>query len=786
MGGRVNFRKRSRSVTENSVPVKKLKIGAMVDTSDKSADKRFGYVEQDTEISFKMPTQIAADKIQKENVPPQPKSPIASEKTAVLSAMQQNNVSPAVSAVSAASTSPSKEEVDDRETNRRSPNGFLLPDPLPKGELLIDSAKQEWVLGKPIGLGGFGELYLAALKTNGLLSPENYVIKIEPHSNGPLFVEVHFYIRATKHETIKEFKAKQKIKHLGVPGYIGSGTHRRKGKKFRFLVMERFGSDLQRILDHSEGSRFTDKTVCEVGMQVIDSLQYIHKQGYVHKDVKAANLLVGLGVENQHKVHLVDFGLCSRFQTGNIHKQYIHDERWAHEGTLEYTSRDSHIGCTSRRGDIEVLVYNLIEWWGGSLPWDRDIANAISVKNAKFRAFTNPHKFLRHCFRRTGCTYPPLLNKMMNYINNLRFEDEPDYTFLKGLFRQEMRTRGCVPDGRLEFRLGVSSPPIETEAENLEYLKPLEADKRVSVVFDRLCVDAKTWEASREQMISRRDEESLRNPTPAMVDLQNAIRERARQKAIANRSPHHKKQRKSFRLSESEKSEHTPAMLEVMRCMQLKRLNLSVENVSDDVDMVEVGVPAIDLAPSPLQSPTANRKTVAFEKKINLRQRTKAITCDEGIDIVAKLCEIEGNNDDINPQKASLLPQDLLRVSPIPTEVLFGGSRKSSGESSHYSGSDGESVTKNSLNVAKSAENLQMSPDERRRRRELSRLDIFLPPTTGMGVRTRSADVVDMGVRTRSADVVDNGAAMRNLRSAFKFGVTKLFRQVSDSFTSMF
>lgn len=306
------------------------------------------------------------------------------------------------------------------------------------------------------------------------------------------------------------------------------------------------------------------------------------------------------------------------------------------------------------------------------------------------------------------------------------------------------------------------------------------------MVFDRLCVDAKTWEASREQMISRRDEESLRNPTPAMVDLQNAIRERARQKAIANRSPHHKKQRKSFRLSESEKSEHTPAMLEVMRCMQLKRLNLSVENVSDDVDMVEVGVPAIDLAPSPLQSPTANRKTVAFEKKINLRQRTKAITCDEGIDIVAKLCEIEGNNDDINPQKASLLPQDLLRVSPIPTEVLFGGSRKSSGESSHYSGSDGESVTKNSLNVAKSAENLQMSPDERRRRRELSRLDIFLPPTTGMGVRTRSADVVDMGVRTRSADVVDNGAAMRNLRSAFKFGVTKLFRQVSDSFTSMF
>ena len=35
-----------------------------------------------------------------------------------------------------------EEEVDDRPVNRRSPNGFLLPDPLPKGELLADSQKQ--------------------------------------------------------------------------------------------------------------------------------------------------------------------------------------------------------------------------------------------------------------------------------------------------------------------------------------------------------------------------------------------------------------------------------------------------------------------------------------------------------------------------------------------------------------------------------------------------------------------------------------------------------------------
>ena len=68
---------------------------------------------------------------------------------------------------------------DKREVNRRSPNGFLLPDPLPRGEVLTDTIKQSWVLGKPIGVGGFGELYLASFKgPDGNTSSEKYVIKV--------------------------------------------------------------------------------------------------------------------------------------------------------------------------------------------------------------------------------------------------------------------------------------------------------------------------------------------------------------------------------------------------------------------------------------------------------------------------------------------------------------------------------------------------------------------------------------------------------------------------------
>ena len=49
------------------------------------------------------------------------------------------------------SKAPVKVSEDNREMNRRSPNGFLLPDPLPRGEVLQDTIKQKWVLGKPIG-----------------------------------------------------------------------------------------------------------------------------------------------------------------------------------------------------------------------------------------------------------------------------------------------------------------------------------------------------------------------------------------------------------------------------------------------------------------------------------------------------------------------------------------------------------------------------------------------------------------------------------------------------------
>lgn len=55
--------------------------------------------------------------------------------------------------------------------------------------------------------------------------------------------------------------------------------------------------------------------------------------------------------------YLVDYGLAYRFRTGTgEHKPFVHDERRAHEGTLEFTSRDAHHGSMT----IIIIIISIL------------------------------------------------------------------------------------------------------------------------------------------------------------------------------------------------------------------------------------------------------------------------------------------------------------------------------------------------------------------------------------------------------------------------------------------
>ncbi|XP_063146365.1 serine/threonine-protein kinase VRK1 isoform X2 [Candoia aspera] len=348
-----------------------------------------------------------------------------------------------------------------KSTGKRGPRKRKLAEEFPPGEVFTDLLKQKWKLGPVIGKGGFGCLYLADINSSeSVTSDAPYVIKVEPSDNGPLFTELSFYMRAAKPELIKKWISSHKLKYLGVPNYWGSGLHQKNGKSYRFMVMDRFGKDLQKVFEE-QGKQFSRKTVLQLGLRILDVLEYVHEHEYVHGDIKASNLLLGYKVPNQ--VYLVDYGLAFRYSPEGNHKDYKENPKRCHDGTLEFTSIDAHKGVApSRRGDLEILGYCMICWLSGKLPWEDNLKNPDYVKESKIRYTDNISELMYECFTKED--KPDEVAKYMEKVMALSYTDNPPYQELREIFLQGLQAIGHKDDGILDFEVSVNGDvPAETK-----------------------------------------------------------------------------------------------------------------------------------------------------------------------------------------------------------------------------------------------------------------------------------------------------------------------------------
>ncbi|XP_037072648.1 serine/threonine-protein kinase VRK1-like, partial [Pollicipes pollicipes] len=308
----------------------------------------------------------------------------------------------------------------------RKPRPAALAPPLPDGLLLTDVSRRTWRLGAAVGSGGFGQIYTALQEPAGRAAGARHVIKVEPHASGPLFSEMHCYHRVARADAIADWMRRRGLNRLGMPRFVGSGSVEYGGQRYRFMVMERYGTDLQKLLDRN-GNRFPMSTIFHIGLQVIDVLEYVHSQEYIHGDVKAQNLLLGMDEGDQHQVYLVDFGMASRYANDGRHKPNVPDARKAHNGTIEFTSRDAHIGAHSRRGDLEILGYNLLQWACGRLPWQDHLRHANAVARSKCEAMADVSTLMRTCFPLGLVPGAEAIQRYLELVAAMPFDATPDY-----------------------------------------------------------------------------------------------------------------------------------------------------------------------------------------------------------------------------------------------------------------------------------------------------------------------------------------------------------------------
>jgi casein kinase 1 delta len=275
-------------------------------------------------------------------------------------------------------------------------------------------------LGRKIGSGSFGDIYLGTDVTG----PEEVAIKLE--------------CVKTKHPQLHIESKIYKLMQggVGIPAIRWCGSE----GDYNVMVMELLGPSLEDLFNFCS-RRFSLKTVLLLADQTISRIEYIHSKNFIHRDIKPDNFLMGLGKKG-NLVYIIDFGLAKKYRDSKTHQHIPYRENKNLTGTARYASINTHLGIEqSRRDDMESLGYIFMYLLRGSLPWQNLKA---ATKRQKYERISE--KKMATPIEELCKGYPSELATYLNFCRSLRFDDKPDYSYLRQLFRNLFHKQGFTYD----------------------------------------------------------------------------------------------------------------------------------------------------------------------------------------------------------------------------------------------------------------------------------------------------------------------------------------------------
>ena len=128
-----------------------------------------------------------------------------------------------------------------------------------------------------------------------------------------------------------------------------------------------------------DGKTFTPRQIVEIGIQLARALDYAHRKGIVHRDVKPGNIML---VQDTLTVKVADFGIC-RINQKEQTQQAEQTQMGAVLGTPNYMSPEQVQGQeVDARSDLfsaGVVLYQLLT---GHLPFEGDSMISVVYKIA--------------------------------------------------------------------------------------------------------------------------------------------------------------------------------------------------------------------------------------------------------------------------------------------------------------------------------------------------------------------------------------------------------------------
>jgi len=279
--------------------------------------------------------------------------------------------------------------------------------------------RQDFRVVRFIGRGGFAQIYEA----HDTAWNNNVAIKIAridgSNDNRRMILEVRALLALTNTDHSPEV--------LACGQYDG----------FIYIVMDLLGASLRELRQIRITQRalrsFSILTTVKIGLQMIDALEAVHRVGFLHRDVKPANMCIG-GRNNASTIYLVDYNMTRRYRdpaTGNV---FPAREVARFRGTHRYASLTTHDQQEQGpKDDLWGLFYTLAEFSEGALPWHQ-LIDREAIRDAKRRTTVG------QIFR----TLPAVeMRRYAAHLHTLRYNHLPDYQLLKSILL------ACLPDGSL-------------------------------------------------------------------------------------------------------------------------------------------------------------------------------------------------------------------------------------------------------------------------------------------------------------------------------------------------